>query len=146
MSQQHASSRRLLYHRGVDDQAGTFVTDYMESVLCVVLGSVLLRELLLVKRNRRRCGYGNVERGVEPSLKTSVGVVITMFSLTVISLLGGLTHQFLQLVSLLLLLLFLLFFVVFRAGDELFFCCWELWFGRVGCVCWQSAAAHLNRR
>ena len=78
------TGRRLLYHRGVDDQAGTYVTDYMEAVICMVLVVVLCAKLVTGKGNHR---------------KSTCAVVMVITSISMSALLGGFTHQFLQMVS-----------------------------------------------
>ncbi len=81
--------RKLLYHRGVDDQAGTYVTDYVECGICVILGTALL----VVASKRRSAAATRNCSGI------TLGTVAILYSLAVISFLGGLTHQNLQLVS-----------------------------------------------
>ena len=77
--------RKLLYHRGVDDEVGTYITDYISSTGCFLLGTFLISHMFA------QC--------CQAIRKTTIGVGIILFSLTLMSLLGGLTHEFLQLVA-----------------------------------------------
>ena len=96
----YTTNRRLLYHRGVDDQAATYVTDYMEAALCFVLATYLLVAKRRYDRFYARHGHSHAEcRRRFLSSKSTHAVVVIKYSLMCTSLLGGLTHQFLQQVS-----------------------------------------------
>ena len=78
-------TRKLLYHRGIDDGQGTYITDYVEAAFGVLFGIHLCVKLYQ---------YGNRHH----YLKT-LCVVVALFSLSMSALLGGLAHQYLQTVS-----------------------------------------------
>ena len=83
MASKTITGRRLLYHRGVDDQAGTYVTDYIEAVVCMLLVVTLCIKLISSKGRHH---------------KSTCAVVMVITSISVSALLGGFTHQFLQMV------------------------------------------------
>ena len=82
------TKRKLLYHRGIDDEVGTYITDYVEAAMCFVFGSHLLMKTLLQS---------------PPSIKTrsknTIAVVIIEYSMGAGALMAGIVHQFLQQVS-----------------------------------------------
>ncbi len=78
--------RKLLYHRGIDDASGTYVTDYVEAGVCLLLALHLGATL---RARRARLGGG-----LNP--RPTVAVVAMLFSISMSALLGGLTHQYLQ--------------------------------------------------
>jgi len=84
MASKTITGRRLLYHRGVDDQAGTYVTDYIEAVVCMLLVVTLCIKLISSKGRHH---------------KSTCAVVMVITSISVSALLGGFTHQFLQMVE-----------------------------------------------
>ena len=94
-------SRELLYHRGIDDQVGTYVTDYVESGVCFFLATYLL--VLNRRQNIYEKSYSvkNIDGNVVQPSKCTIAVVVVQYSISISALLGGLTHHFLQKVSVL---------------------------------------------
>jgi len=77
--------RKLLYHRGVDDSEGTYITDYCQFILCAILSALLLI-IIIRSRQKHAC-----------SVKaSSYSVLLLLASLSLMSIFGGLTHQYLQ--------------------------------------------------
>ena len=78
-------TRKLLYHRGIDDEVGTYITDYVEAAMCFVFGSHLLMKTLFKSTSsiKKRC-------------KNTIAVVMIEYSMGAGALLAGLVHQFLQ--------------------------------------------------
>nr|XP_039249369.1 uncharacterized protein LOC120327053 [Styela clava] len=105
--------RKLLYHRGVDDHIGTYVTDYVYSgvcfLLCIQLIVRICRQRKIMTSEQRMtsscCKISNWLPWNWPKEKpTAIGistyaVLLFGFSNFVMMLLGGLTHQFLQTVE-----------------------------------------------
>nr|XP_039249016.1 uncharacterized protein LOC120326743 [Styela clava] len=105
--------RKLLYHRGVDDHIGTYVTDYVYSgvcfLLCIQLIIRICRERRLMTSEQRMtsscCKISNWLPWNWPKEKstainmTTYAMILFGFSNFVMMLLGGLTHQFLQTVE-----------------------------------------------
>ena len=77
--------RKLLYHRGVDDSIGTYLTDYIQFVISFTLSVCLL--LLVYKQQKR---YAHV---VNPS---SYITAVLLMAFAFMALFGGLTHEYLQ--------------------------------------------------
>jgi len=72
--------RKLLYHRGIDDSTATYVTDYVESLICAIYTIVLISR----------------SRGVS---RDNLAVIIIQSAVSISALTGGITHQFLYQVS-----------------------------------------------
>lgn len=81
--------RSPLYHRGIDDDVSTYLSDYVQSLVCFVLATYLL-----IRRNRTKNNPTNTVNTYNND--TSISVVIIQLTLSLIGLLGGVTHQFLQ--------------------------------------------------
>ena len=81
--------RTLLYHRGIDDDISTYLSDYLQSLVCFVLATYLL-----IRRNKTKDKSTNTVNTYNND--TSISVVIIQLTLSLIGLLGGVTHQFLQ--------------------------------------------------
>ena len=81
-------TRNLLYHRGIDDSIGTYITDYIESAVCAIYAFVLVKELIT-----------SYKSGCQFNDKSTIAVIIIQISICMSSLTGGLTHQFLYDVS-----------------------------------------------
>ena len=79
------ATRKLLYHRGIDDEVGTYITDYIEAAMCFVFGSHLLMKTLFQSTSN-----------IKSRTKNTVAVVIIEYSMGAGALLAGLVHQFLQ--------------------------------------------------
>lgn len=77
--------RKLLYHRGIDDSAGTYITDYCQFAICVCL-SVVLSVLIITSRRT----HPNAVKA------SSYAVTALLAALGLMSIFGGLTHQYLQ--------------------------------------------------
>lgn len=105
--------RKLLYHRGVDDHIGTYVTDYIFSGVCFILCLQLLvricRERRLMTSEQRMTSsclsFPNCLPWNWPKEKptvinmTSYAIILFGFCNFAMMMLGGLTHQFLQTVE-----------------------------------------------
>lgn len=94
-------SRGILYHRGVDDQVGTYVTDYVESGICFMFATYLLMLIRKQKAHEKFNPIKNVDGNVKDPSKCTIAVVIIQYSISLSALLGGLTHHYLQKVSVL---------------------------------------------
>ncbi|CAK8677261.1 unnamed protein product [Clavelina lepadiformis] len=79
--------RSLLYHRGVDDSPGTYISDYVLFAFCAVLATYL--SLLLAKSARSESKIRDVS-------VSTIAVIVVIISVGLGALLGGLVHQFLQ--------------------------------------------------
>ena len=84
--------RTLLYHRGIDDDVITYLSDYLQSFVCFVLAIYLLIRRSKIKKSAHKNGYTVCN-------DTSISVIIIQLTLSLIGLLGGVTHQFLQKVT-----------------------------------------------
>ena len=80
--------RKLLYHRGIDDSIGTYITDYIESAVCAIYSLVLVKELT-----------SSYKSGCRSNDKSTIAVIIIQISISMSSFFGGFTHQFLYNVS-----------------------------------------------
>ena len=78
-------SRKLLYHRGVDDSEGTYLTDYCQFVVCFCLSVCMF---VIVYKQQRKCRYV-----IQPS---SFIMAVFLMAFAFMALFGGLTHQYLQ--------------------------------------------------
>ena len=67
--------RKLLYERGIDESEATYVTDYVESLICAIYSIVI-------------ASRGSLSLG-------GVAVIIIQSAVSISALLGGITHQFL---------------------------------------------------
>lgn len=105
--------RHLLYHRGIDDHPGTYITDYIYSGVCCVL---CIHLLIRIRREKNKlpeeqatvtscCRIENwlpwnwPKRHSTPVTMSTYGVLLVGVSNMMMSLLGGLAHQFLQTVG-----------------------------------------------
>jgi len=86
--------RRLLYHRGVDDQAGTYISDYVLSSVSFLCAVCLAALIIGTKQAAKRWSPSP-----RPIPTTTCAVVLLLTFLGVLTLLGGLVHQYLQTVS-----------------------------------------------
>ncbi|XP_002129071.2 uncharacterized protein LOC100183876 [Ciona intestinalis] len=77
--------RKLLYHRGLDDHVGTYVTDYLQAAVCFCFASALM--------------WKSVRSPRATVTRTTHAVLLLLGTIGVVSFLGGLTHQFLQTVE-----------------------------------------------
>lgn len=94
--------RKLLYHRGVDDQAATYITDYIEAAIGFVFGTHLLLLVCFPKYKeldgkeleaRKEASSSSAE---ERSTRNTIAVIVIQYSIAGLALVGGLVHQFLQ--------------------------------------------------
>ena len=102
--------RHLLYHRGVDDHPGTYITDYIFAAVCGLLCIHLFIRIRREKKNLTEeqrdvtsCSrLGNVlpwnwpKNSATPVTMATYGVFLLGFSNFMMAILGGLTHQYLQ--------------------------------------------------
>lgn len=77
--------RKLLYHRGIDDSIGTYLTDYAQFVASFCLSLCLF---IIIYKQQLKCS-----RIVKPS---SFITAVLLMSFAFMALFGGLTHQYLQ--------------------------------------------------
>jgi len=93
-------SRRLLYHRELDDSVGGYVTDYVVAAMCVMMGGHLLMKMYPKKEAPRSSGgacAGVAAGGCCEKRSFSTGAVVALlFGTAGLTLFGGLCHQFLQ--------------------------------------------------
>ena len=81
-------SRKLLYHRGVDDSIGTYVTCYSRSVVSFCLGFGMIVSMIVHGRKK-----------LSIITETTVAVTILLFSFTITALFTGVTHHLLEKVN-----------------------------------------------
>ena len=84
--------RRLLYHRGLDESIGTYVTDYVLTVECLILVAVLLY-VRFYKYNKFLSGKNG------HTSKSTWAIVALLLAVGIGAFIGGLAHQFLPTVS-----------------------------------------------
>ena len=77
--------RKLLYHRGVDDASGTYVTGYCQFAVCFSLSFAMF---VLIHMQSKKHAH-SIQR-------SSYAVAGMLMSMAVIALFGAFTHQYLQ--------------------------------------------------
>ena len=94
------TGRRLLYHRGIDDQVGTFVTDYVQSFVSACLAVILCAVIYNSKKTKSKYTIrdGSLVKD-SISYRTTYSVILALFFISISTFMGGLVHQYVQTVS-----------------------------------------------
>lgn len=104
--------RQLLYHRGLDDNGGTYITDYVYAAVC---GALTLQLLIRIQKEKRiryekeddhevtSCRrfenwlpWNWPKRPLTAVTMTTYGIVLVGVANMMMALFGGLAHQYVQ--------------------------------------------------
>nr|CAB3262829.1 uncharacterized protein LOC100183876 [Phallusia mammillata] len=83
--------RKLLYHRMIDDESGTYITDYVQCGVCLTCLAYLIHCELIAK-----CQSVSIRALTYNVTKTTYFTCLLLFAYSILTLFAGLAHQFLQ--------------------------------------------------
>lgn len=82
--------RRLLYHRLIDDESGTYITDYVQSAVGFVCSLYLIQCVLSARFHASR---STLKYHIT---KTTYCIILLLLSYSTLALFAALVHEFLQ--------------------------------------------------